>query len=73
MKPSILLKVAHWGMATTLIASLGIIYVIYGMDYGLKIPMLVFLHIFLVLTAAIFKISYVVRLNALQQLGRPNH
>jgi hypothetical protein len=73
MKPTVLLNIAHWSMGITLVLVLFTIYVIYGANLALSIPLLVFLHIFLVLMAAIFKISYVVRLNALQQLGRSAH
>ncbi|GGY79040.1 hypothetical protein GCM10011613_24780 [Cellvibrio zantedeschiae] len=73
MKPSALLNIAHRSMAATLIISLIVIYLIYGIDLGFAIPMLVFLHILFVIMAAIFKISYVARLTALKQLGRPVH
>jgi len=73
MKPFIILRIAHWAMATTLILALGIIVLIYGFDVGLSIPVLIFFHIFFVLLATIFKISYVARLAALKQLGKPAH
>jgi hypothetical protein len=73
MKPIALLKAAHWSMAITFIISLAILYVIYGAELNLSIPLLIFLHILFVVFAAIFKISYVARLTALKQLGRPVH
>ena len=73
MKSLTLLKVAHISMAVTFLLSLIILVVIYGMELQLGIPLLIFLHILFVVMAAIFKISYVVRLNALKQLGRPVH
>ncbi|ARU26138.1 hypothetical protein CBR65_01090 [Cellvibrio sp. PSBB006] len=66
-----LLKAAHWSMAVTLILSLSIIYLAYGSAVTLSIPVQVILHILLIIFPAIFKISYVARLNALKQLGRP--
>jgi hypothetical protein len=66
-----LLKAAHWSMAVTLILSLSIIYLAYGSAVTLSIPVQVMLHILLIIFPAIFKISYVARLNALKQLGRP--
>ena len=73
MKPPILLSIAHWTMAITFVLVLFTVFIIYGADLALSIPVLVFLHIFLVLMAAIFKVSYVARLTALQQLGREAH
>lgn len=71
MKSSTILKAAHWSMAITFILSLALLYVIYGAELNLSIPLLIFLHIIFVIFAAIFKISYVARLTALKQLGRP--
>lgn len=58
-------------MAATFIFSLALLYIIYGAELNLSIPLLIFLHILFVLLAAVFKISYVARLAALKQLGRP--
>ena len=66
-----LLKAAHWSRAVTLILSLSIIYLAYGSAVTLSIPVQVMLHILLIIFPAMFKISYVARLNALKQLGRP--
>lgn len=71
MKPSTLLKTAHWTMAFSFIISLILIYIIYGAELNLGIPLLIALHILFVLLAALFKIGYVARLTALKQLGRP--
>ncbi len=73
MKSATILKAAHWSMATTFILSLAILYIIYGTELNLSIPILIVLHILVVLFAAIFKISYVARLTVLTQLGRPVH
>ncbi|RYE50816.1 MAG: hypothetical protein EOP48_19170 [Sphingobacteriales bacterium] len=70
MRPERMLKVAHWIMGITLILGLLIIYSIYIAHLPLSIPALVFLHIFFVLLATAFKVSYVVRLTALKKLGR---
>jgi len=73
MKPAVMLKAAHFSMGSSLALSLIILYVIYGTSWNPGIPLLILLHILLVVFAAIFKISYVVRLTALKQLGRPVH
>jgi hypothetical protein len=73
MKPATLLSVAHWAMGITFSCSILILYLIYGRDLGFSIRTLVFLHILFVLLAVIFKISYVVRLTALKQMGRAAH
>lgn len=73
MKSATILKASNWSMAITFVLSLALIYIIYGAELGLSIPLLIFLHILFVLLAAIFKISYVARLTALKQLGRPVH
>lgn len=71
MNPANLLKTAHWSMAATFLLSVAIIYIAYGAELSLSIPVQVALHIFLIILPAFFKIGYVVRLNALKQLGRP--
>lgn len=71
MRPKTLLSTAHWAMAATLLLSVVIIYIVYGIELNLSIPMQIGLHIFLIILPAFFKIGYVVRLNALKQLGRP--
>lgn len=73
MTSATILKASNWSMAITFVLSLALIYIIYGAELGLSIPLLIFLHILFVLLAAIFKISYVARLTALKQLGRPVH
>lgn len=73
MNSAKMLKSAHWSMGVTFVIALALLYVIYGAELNLSIPVIIFLHIFFVLLAAIFKISYVVRLTALKQLGRPVH
>ena len=71
MKPQKLLSLAHISMLVTFCLALLLLYVIYGAEFGLGIPVLIFLHIIFVVLAAVFKVSYVVRLTALKQLGRP--
>lgn len=73
MTPSQILTTAHISMATSFIVALATLYIIYGSHLNLSIPILIFLHISFVIIAAIFKISYVARLTALKQLGRPVH
>lgn len=71
MNPFTLLKIAHWSMGLSLSVASGVIYVLYGTRISLGIPTLVFLHIFFIVLATFFKVSYVMRLTALKQLGRP--
>ena len=73
MAPSTILKTAHISIATSFTVAVIILYIIYGSHFNVGIPALIFLHILFVLLAAIFKISYVTRLTALKQLGRPVH
>lgn len=70
MNATSLLAFAHWVMAFTLSFSLLIVYVAYGTDVMLTIRTQVLLHVGLIIFPALFKISYIVRLNALKQLGR---
>lgn len=70
MKSTTLLMCAHWVMALTLTFSLLIVYVAYGTDLILAIRTEVLLHVGLIIFPALFKISYIVRLTALKQLGR---
>lgn len=65
-----LLKLAHWAMALTLVSSLLIVYIAYGTNLILGIRTQVLLHVGLIILPAVFKISYILRLNALKQLGR---
>lgn len=71
MTSTTILKTAHASMLVSFIIALLTLYVIYGSHLNLSIPALIFLHILFVVLAAIFKISYVARLTALKQLGRP--
>jgi hypothetical protein len=71
MNPKAMLTSAHWAMATTLLLSLLIVYIAYGANLRLTIQTQVFLHVGLIVLPAFFKISYIIRLNALKQLGRP--
>lgn len=71
MKPQNLLIFAHWAMAITFLLSVLIVYLAYGTSMHLAISTQVILHIGLIIFPALFKISYVIRLTALKQLGRP--
>lgn len=66
-----MLTYAHCTMATTFCLSLLIVYVSYGSKLTLTIPTQALLHVGLILFPTFFKISYIVRLNALKQLGKP--
>ena len=71
MNPKTLLVSAHWVMAITFLLSILIIYFAYGTNTLLTIPTQVMLHVGMIIFPALFKISYVIRLTALKQLGRP--
>lgn len=71
MNSTTMLTCAHWVMATTLLFSLTIVFVTYGTDLVLAIQTQVLLHVGLIIFPALFKISYILRLTALKQLGRP--
>ena len=67
-KPTIL-KLANKSMLTTFILFLSATVLAYGYESQLPIVMLIILHISQILLAGLFKISYVVRLVVLKQLG----
>jgi ABC-type molybdate transport system permease subunit len=71
MNPKAMLTYAHCTMATTLCFSLLIVYVMYGTNFTFTIPVQALLHVCLIIFPTFFKISYIVRLNALKQLGKP--
>lgn len=60
-------------MALSLIISLLIVYVVYISDVVLNLGTIVALHIALIIFPVLFKASYVIRLTALKQLGKPAH
>ncbi|WP_049629510.1 MULTISPECIES: hypothetical protein [unclassified Cellvibrio] len=71
MNPKAMLNYAHCTMAATLSLSLLIVYVTYGSNLILTIPTQAILHVGLIIFPTFFKISYIIRLNALKQLGKP--
>ncbi len=71
MKPQHLLTSAHWTMAITFSLSILIVYLAYGTNMHLAISTQVILHVGLIIFPALFKVSYIIRLTALKQLGRP--
>ena len=71
MNPKAMLNSAHWIMAATLLSSLLIVYIAYGANLKLTIQTQVCLHVGLIIFPVFFKISYIIRLSALKQLGRP--
>jgi len=70
MNPKTLLVSAHWAMAITSVLSLSIFYVAYNRHTVLTISVQVMLHVGMIIFPALFKISYIIRLTALKQLGR---
>lgn len=71
MNPKAMLTCAHCTMAATFCLSLLIVYIIYGSAFILTIPAQAVLHVGLIIFPTFFKISYIIRLNALKQLGQP--
>lgn len=71
MNPKAMLAYAHSVMAATFCFSLLIVYVTYGAKFTFTIPIQALLHVGLIIFPTFFKISYIVRLIALKQLGKP--
>ena len=71
MNPKTMLNYAHCTMAATLSLSLLIVYITYGSNLILTISTQALLHVGLIIFPTFFKISYIIRLNALKQLGKP--
>ena len=71
MNPKAMLHYAHCTMATALCVSLLIVYILYGSNLILTIPVQALLHVGLIIFPTCIKVSYIVRLYALKQLGRP--
>lgn len=73
MQPLKLLWLAHLGMVVGLVLCLGAVALAYGLQDSLSLTALAAAHISLIPFATVFKFSYVARLVALKQLGRPVH
>jgi len=73
MNPLKLLKLAHIGLVASLLLSGLAVALGYVFYQGLSLGAQVAAHVSLIVLPAILKISYVARLTALKQLGRPVH
>lgn len=71
MQPLKLLNLAHMGMLLGLLLCLGAVFLAYGLKDSLSLHALVLAHMSLIPFATLLKFSYIARLAALKQLGRP--
>ncbi len=69
MNNTLLLKLANASMLTTFIAFVICVVLAYGFDNHFPLLGLTLLHVAQILLAGFFKVSYVLRLVAQQQLG----
>jgi hypothetical protein len=69
MNHSLLLKFANASMLTTSVIFVACVVLAYGFDKHLPLIGLTLLHVAQIILAGLFKVSYVVRLVAQQQLG----
>lgn len=69
MNNTLLLKLANASMLTTLVIFVICAVLAYGFDNHFPLIGLTMLHVVQILLAGLFKLSYVVRLVAQQQLG----
>jgi hypothetical protein len=67
--PPALLRFANIMLALTLLVTLSAIALVYGVDDKLSIVQLVIGHISIMIMPALFKLSYVLRLSSLKELG----
>jgi hypothetical protein len=69
MNNLLLLKLANASMLTTLMVFVVCVVLVYGFDSHFPLVGLTLLHVAQIVLAGLFKVSYVVRLVAQQQLG----
>lgn len=69
MNNTLLLKLANASMLTTLLIFVICVVLAYGFDQYFPLVGLTILHVAQIVLAGIFKLSYVLRLVAQQQLG----
>lgn len=70
MNSILLLKLANASMLTTFVVFVGCVILAYGFDNHFPLLGLTLLHVAQILLAGFFKVSYVLRLVAQQQLGQ---
>ncbi|WP_341937234.1 hypothetical protein [Marinimicrobium sp. C2-29] len=71
MQPEKLLQLAHFGMLASVVLTLGAVALGYWFYQGLSLTLQIAAHFSLIPFATVLKISYITRLVALKQLGRP--
>ncbi|ASG65642.1 hypothetical protein CWC33_11180 [Idiomarina sp. X4] len=70
MKPLTLLKTSNTSMVVFLLLSIVVFYLAWFQEENLPLMLLVFLHLSQVILAGLFKVAYVFRLIAQNQLGQ---
>lgn len=66
-----LLRFANISMVVFLVVACGALSIAYLQEEKVSLLMTVFMHITLVISAALFKLAYVVRLIAQDKMGQP--
>lgn len=66
-----LLRLANISMVVFLVVACGALGIAYLQEASVSLGMTVFMHITLVISAALFKLAYVVRLIAQDKMGQP--
>ena len=66
-----LLRTANFSMLIFLLVACGALSIAYLQEEKVSLGMTVFMHITLVISAALFKLAYVVRLIAQDKMGQP--
>ena len=66
-----LLRYANFAMVIFLVVAGGALSIAYLQEEKVSLGMTVFMHITLVISAALFKLAYVVRLIAQDKMGQP--
>ena len=69
MKPHTLLRTSNTSMVIFLVLSIVVFYLAWFQEQNLPLMLLVFLHLSQVILAGLFKVAYVFRLIAQNQLG----
>lgn len=66
-----LLRLSNISMVIFLVVACGALSIAYLQEEKVSLAMTVFMHITLVISAALFKLAYVVRLIAQDKMGQP--
>lgn len=73
MKPEQILKLANGLMVGFLVTFIAAFWAAWNLEQNLPLVVVSMLHILQIITAALFKLSYVLRLIAQNLLGQPLH